>query len=170
VSYDELEKAIIWYSSKPVSRLKHIYIHGLYPAVSIFDKKIHIHRLLMSYWLKIKLPTNYSVHHLDETKLNASKDNIVLILSSVHGSKHNKGKTLSENHKRLISLANRKKKGIRQKKHRPDIDIQNVVLLKESGMSINAIALKLGCDWTTIRARLRDHDNPELLKGGTSNV
>lgn len=47
VDYDELRKAIIWYQNKPTARIKHIYIHQKYPAVSIHNKKIHIHRLLI---------------------------------------------------------------------------------------------------------------------------
>lgn len=43
VDYAELEKAINWYSDKPTARLKHIYMHGNYPAVSIYKEKIHIH-------------------------------------------------------------------------------------------------------------------------------
>ena len=35
VDYNELEKAIIWYQQKPTSRLRHIYLHGKYPAISI---------------------------------------------------------------------------------------------------------------------------------------
>lgn len=43
---EELEKAILWYQKKPTARTKHIYIHGKYPAVSIHDQKIHIHKQL----------------------------------------------------------------------------------------------------------------------------
>ena len=42
VDYIELEKAILWYQERPTSRLKHIYLSGNYPAVTIFNKKIHI--------------------------------------------------------------------------------------------------------------------------------
>lgn len=39
VDYNELEKAIIWYQQKPTSRLRHIYLHGNYPAISINTEK-----------------------------------------------------------------------------------------------------------------------------------
>ena len=51
VDYDDLEKAILWYQDKPTSRLRHIYIHEGYPTITIFDKKLKVHRLLMEYWL-----------------------------------------------------------------------------------------------------------------------
>ena len=93
VDYEELENAILWYQDKPTSRLKHIYLHGNYPAVSIYNKKIHIHRLLMMYWNNIKmLSRKIYVHHKDENKLNASKDNLIFMEDIIHQSKHNKGK------------------------------------------------------------------------------
>lgn len=92
VDYNELEKAILWYQDKPTSRLKHIYMFGEYPAVTIFNKKIHIHRLLMEYWLNTKLPRNYYVHHINENKLDARKENLSVEFSTIHQSHHNKGK------------------------------------------------------------------------------
>ena len=35
---EELSKAIMWYSTKPVISKKHIYMYGCYPAISIHDK------------------------------------------------------------------------------------------------------------------------------------
>ena len=94
---------MLWYQDKPTSRLKHIYMFGNYPAVTIFKEKIHIHRLLMMYWNGIrKLDKNTYVHHIDENKLNASKDNLMFINASLHQSKHNKGKTISEYQKEKI--------------------------------------------------------------------
>lgn len=51
----ELEKSVIWIQSKPTARLKKIYMHGRYPAVSVHNKKIHVHRLLASYWERRQL-------------------------------------------------------------------------------------------------------------------
>lgn len=92
VDYNELEKAILWYQNKPTSRLKHIYMLGEYPAITIFKEKIHIHRLLMEYWLNTKLPRDYYVHHINENKLDTRKENLSLEYSFVHQSHHNKGK------------------------------------------------------------------------------
>ena len=165
VNYGELKKAILWYSPKPTARVKHIYMHGIYPAISIYEEKMHIHRLLMTYWLQCKLPSNYYVHHIDENKLNALQNNLLLVFSSTHQSKHNKGKRVSDETRKLIAYANKKRKGKRQKKHRQDVSTQIVINMKNSGMSINAIALKLGCDWSTVNARIQDFENPELLGG-----
>ena len=114
VDYAELEKAILWYQDRPTSRLKHIYLHGKYPAITILNKKIHIHRLLMMYWNNQKdLSKDIYVHHKDENKLNATKENLELIKNVIHQSNHNKGKTISENQRKLISKNNRKRKGIK---------------------------------------------------------
>lgn len=115
VDYNELENAIIWYQNKPTSRLKHIYMHGNYPAITIFKEKLHIHRLLMEYWLKTKIPSDYYVHHLNGNKKDVTKENLSLIYSSTHQREHNKGKTISEYQKAKIRESNSKRKGIKYK-------------------------------------------------------
>ena len=65
VDYEMLKKAMLWYSSKPLYSQRAIFMHGNYPAVSIYDEKIHIHRLLMMYKLQSDIDTNYYVHHID---------------------------------------------------------------------------------------------------------
>ena len=159
----ELQSAILWYQAKPTSRLKHVYLHGSYPAVSIHKEKIHIHRLLMSYWLGIKIPKDFTVHHLDHNKLNALKDNLSVMFSSKHQSYHNKGKCIPEHVRKATIESNKKRKGIKLQPYRQDVGINKIIELKNQGMSINKISKVLGCDWTTIRQRI--HDNSELLRG-----
>jgi hypothetical protein len=161
VDYDELEKAILWYSKKPTSAIKHIYIHGNYPAVSIYKEKMHIHRLLMMYWMKRKLESNESVHHINGNKLNAMKNNLKLIENSKHLSFHNKGRIFTISHRIKLSEANKRRKGTKRKK-RVFIDENKLKEMILNGLSINAIAKHFHCDWSTIRSRL--NDNPELLK------
>ncbi len=95
VNFEELEKAIIWFSDKPTAQTKSIFLHGRYPAVSIYDRKIHVHRLLMMYWLNKDLDTKEYVHHLDGNPLNALRINLCLMSASEHQSKTNKGRTQS---------------------------------------------------------------------------
>jgi hypothetical protein len=92
VDYNELEKAIIWYSEKPTARLKSIYMYGRYPAVSIYDQKIHIHRLLMMYWLGRDLETEDCIHHIDHNSLNAFRENLIITSQGDHARHHLKGK------------------------------------------------------------------------------
>lgn len=165
VNYGELEKAILWYADKPTISKKHIYLHGLYPAVSIGKEKIHIHRLLMMYWLGSKFPTEYSVHHIDENRLNALKDNLSVVLNSVHNSNHNKGKKVTEKMMNRLMEMNHSRKNTRQPYKRKDISVLDVKMLLDMGYSTNRIARELGCDWSTIKAREKDiFDNPELLQ------
>jgi len=98
VDYDELEKAIIWYSDKPTARLKSIYLHGgggLYPSVSIYDKKISVHRLLMMYWLNRDLGCYEYVHHKDGNPLNARFENLQIMAAAEHPVHHLKGRKQS---------------------------------------------------------------------------
>ena len=166
--YDEKEliSAILWRAEKPVSRIKHVYMHGEYPAISIYGEKIHIHRLLMLYWNKGKIENGYVVHHINENKKDSSKNNLLLVKSSVHLSEHNKGKP--KNNGKKVAIANHKRKGIRHKPTRPEITPETVYKMKKDGMSFNKISKELGLDWGCVKQRYNDFvfDNPELL-GGT---
>ncbi len=166
VDYKELEKAVLWYAKSPVISKKHIYMHGDYPAVSVHKEKIHIHRLLMMYWLGGNLPKDYFVHHIDGDKLNATKDNLSLMFSSSHQRYHNKGKVVSDEQKRRIIEFNHTRKGKRGK-YKVNISAKQVYDLKSLGYSFNQISQELGLDWGCVKQRYNDfiHDNPELLKG-----
>lgn len=161
VDLKELEKAIIWYSDKPVARLRKIYMQGNYPTVSVYHEKIHVHRLLMMYWEKRELKREEYVHHKDENKLNALTDNLEIMPESEHQSLHTKGRVFSKEHRKKIGEANRKRKGIKmRRKHHIPIDELKSYL--ESGKSINWIAKHFGVDWSTIKSRI--YENPELLE------
>ena len=112
----DLKKAILWYSDKPVARLKHVYLYGRYYAVTIYEQKIHIHRLLMMYWLKRDLQSNEYVHHKNGNRFNNLRYNMELLPASVHQSRINKGKKFSKEHRRKIGEANKRRKGIKYKK------------------------------------------------------
>lgn len=161
VNKKDLADAITWYQEKPTLANKTIYMHGCYPAVSIGKSKIHVHRLLMQYWLGIKLPFHATVHHINENKLDSRKSNLSVMINSAHNSKHNKGKSLSESTRKKIAEANKKRKGEKYKKRRnvPKDELRDLLA---KGFSINHIAKLYQVDWTTIKARI--HENPELLK------
>lgn len=164
VDYIELEKAILWYAKKPVTSIKHIYMHGKYPAVSISREKMHIHRLLMMYWLDTIIPSEFIVHHLNNNKLDATKENLSIVLNTVHASKHNKGKEVSNAVRERLIEFNHSRKNTRQPNRRSDVKYADVKQLHDKGYNINQIAKELGCDWSTVRARLRDiFDNADLL-------
>lgn len=165
VDYELLKKAIIWKQEKPTASKKKIYLHGKYPAVSIHNQKHHIHRLIYSFYSGKELKPHEHVHHINSNKMDARIDNLTLMTSSEHLSMENKGKILSDNHKNLISLANKRRIGIKMKKHRSDVDYRSVWNLHKTGYSINYIAKYLATDWTTIKNRLNDiYENLELLE------
>ncbi len=103
----ELARAILWFSSKPVTRFRKIYLHGKYPAVSIYEQKVHIHRLLVMYRVGHDLDPTLYVHHKDGNKLNALMGNLEILPESVHQSMHNKGRKQSSEHvaKRIAAMA-----------------------------------------------------------------
>jgi len=161
VDENELIKAILWYSSKPVISVKNVYLSGKYPAVSIHDEKVHVHRLLVSYWMGRKLLKTEYVHHKDENKLNDLRMNLQLLFPSKHQSLHNKGKSLTTEHKRKIGIANSRRRGMKFKKH-VNIPLDIMANLKSQGMTINGISKFFGVNWSTIKSRF--HENPELLE------
>lgn len=166
IDYEELERAILWYAKRCVTSIKHIYMHGNYPAVSICDEKIHVHRLLMMYWLGTSIPSEFAVHHINENKLDASKGNLCVVLNASHASKHNKGKVVSEVVRNRIIALNHSRKNSRQPNRRKDVNYLEVKRLQDKGYSLNQIARELNCDWSTVKARLQDiFDHPELLRG-----
>jgi len=161
VDYEELEKAILWYSDRPVARLRKIYMHGRYPAVSIYHEKIHVHRLLMMYWNDRRLKTEEHVHHIDGNRLNAHKENLEIIIDSEHLSYHNKGKSLSSEHRQKISAANKMRRGMKHKKT-VNIPLDELKNLIDKGYSLNKISKIYKCDWSTVKSRI--NENPELLE------
>lgn len=163
---EELVKAAIWYAEKPICRHKKVSMHGKYPSVSIYEAKIHIHRLLMMYWLGGEIPCGFQVHHIDGNKLNASKENLALVPAGTHQSYHNSGKTLSAEHRQKISNRNRERRGIRHKPKKSGITPQMIYEMRTSGMSFNEIAKVVELDWGCVKQRYNDfiHDNSELLE------
>lgn len=166
VDYKELEKAILWYAENPVQSIKKIYMHGNYPAVSVGKEKVHIHRLLMSYWLNTELPTYFYVHHINENKLDARKENLTIVFMTTHQSEHNKGKIISEKQKEAIRINNHKRLGTKRNFTRKDISYKKIWNLYQKGYSINKISRELNYDWQQVKDRLNEiYDNPELLGG-----
>lgn len=75
VDYIELEKAILWCAKNPVTSIKHIYMHGKYPAVSISREKIQDSQIEEVMWNMLTL-NNYTIKDITLTK---SLKNLVVI-------------------------------------------------------------------------------------------
>lgn len=84
---------------------------------------------------------------------------------SIHQSKHNKGKKITEQQKQSIRISNHKRKGKRAK-YKSEVTPETVFALKSQGLSFNKISKILNLDWGCVKQRYEDyvHDNPELLK------
>lgn len=116
----------------------------------------------MQYWLKTKLPFEFSVHHLNENKLDARKENLSVILNSSHNSSHNIGRVFTAEHKSKIAEANRKRLGMKMKK-RVNIPLSELKEFLREDKSVNWIAQHYNCDWSTVKNRI--YENPELMEG-----
>ena len=160
VALSKLEEAILWYQDKPTASKKRIYMHGKYPAISIHNEKIHVHRLIMSFQEGRRLHSNEHVHHINHNKLDSRISNLEIIGASEHLSSHNKGKRLTQSHRDKIKISNKNRKGIKMKK-KVDIPLSQLQEQIRQGYSINKIARYFECDWSTIKSRLSE--NPELL-------
>ena len=89
---DDLKEAILQKTTKPVCRVKAIYIYGHYPAISIHGEKYHIHRLIAEYKLGGALGRSESAHHSDGNPLNALWENINIMRQGDHVRHHLAGK------------------------------------------------------------------------------
>lgn len=158
--YRDLSEAILWASDKPVCSKKTVFMHGMYPAISIHGKKYHIHRLLMSFYLNSILPSWVVVHHENGNRLDCCRHNLSLLSSKKHASLHNKGKLLSKDHKKKISKANMRRRGMKMKKKKSVI-LSDIIPFIKDGWSVNKIAKYYSVDWSTIKSRM--NENPELL-------
>lgn len=156
VDFQELAKAIMWQQKKPTISVKHIYLHGRYPCISIGKKKWHIHRLLMSYWEGGCIDRNTHVHHINGNRLDAKKSNLTLIDGRLHLSLHNKGKTISDKTKAAIIRFNHSRKGKRHKPKRKDVTPKIVFEYRSKGYSFNKISKLTGLDWGCVKQRYND--------------
>jgi len=101
----DLRDAIHWYAQRGVAPTKRVFMYGRYPAVSIYDKKIHIHRLLMMYYEERDLERSEYVHHIDGNPLNALPDNLEIQSAPKHQSQANKGIPHTNEHRRNAANA-----------------------------------------------------------------
>ena len=95
---DDLRGAITWFAHKSVAPTKKIFMYGRYPAVSIYDTKIHIHRLLMMFWEERDLESGEYVHHIDGNPLNALRHNLEINGASEHQGNIHRGKKQTPEH------------------------------------------------------------------------
>ncbi len=160
-----LIKAIQWLAElmdQRIYSIKTVFMYGRYPAISVGGIKQHIHRLIWQQYAQGSADEDMVVHHKNGNRLDARLDNLVPIHQVEHGSLHNRGKTLTVEHRRKIGESNKRRCGMRIKKHRPDVTPERIRPLLDRGLSINAVAMELDCCWDTIKNRI--HENLELLK------
>lgn len=65
----------------------------------------HLHRLIFEDFYKIKLPKHIQIHHDDGDKLNNNIWNLIPLSRNEHTWLHNKGKKMSEESRRKMSIS-----------------------------------------------------------------
>lgn len=99
VQEEYLARAILWFAQgRNVARLKKIFLYGEYPAVSVYEQKIHIHRLCWMFGHNRELDRAEYIHHIDDNKLNAYTDNLRLESASIHQGNIHRGRKQSPEH------------------------------------------------------------------------
>lgn len=98
VHWPTLAKAMLWYNQqtnagKPMAQLHTVFTRGrgCYPAVSIHGEKIMVHVLLMMFRLQGNVPEDKVVHHRNEDRGDARKDNLSVEDHREHSRRHNTG-------------------------------------------------------------------------------
>ena len=160
---DLVDAMLIKANGKPIQQIKSIFLHGRYPAISLFGKKYHIHRILAEHYMGRQLESCELVHHVNGVSWDAKKDNLQITTASLHNKYHLTGRILSSRERQVISDRNRKRKGERRK-YKVAIPLHRIKQMLSDGMSVNAIANHFECAWSTIKKRTTD--NPELLEKG----
>jgi len=152
----ELEKALFWYTGKQNKNTRSVFMYGAYPAVRVKTKKLHIHRLLMMYWLQDKINKKYYVHHRNGNKRDASKENLELMRRDEHGHDHNVGRIVSKEAREKIAESNRRRKGIRTNRRRTDVTPAMVFTAHSFGKSFTEISKELKLDRKAVIQRYND--------------
>lgn len=149
--HDILENAIIEECKRrniePNSAYK-IYKYRGYAGISIKHDKVSVHRLIGEYMLGMKLDKVIHIHHIDGNKMNNVISNLQALRNNIHTKEHNLVQYVSkEKLKHNANLATEKIK-------RNDVTEDNVLTLRESGLTIPQIAKKLNCGYNTVCRRL----------------
>lgn len=165
--FDEnlLRDAILWFTNNFVERIKTVYLHGRYAAVSIGKTKIHIHRLIGLYLLKDR-STKLHIHHKNGNKLDCRVENLESLTAREHLSHHNKGRKPTEVAIKATIASNHLRKGKRAKAKRIDVTPGKVYEMRKEGKTFNQISKECNLDWGCVKQRYNDfiHDNPELIE------
>ena len=151
VDYSILEKAIEEECGRrnitPKEEYK-IYLYRGYAGISIKHDKVSVHRIIGKYIVGFNFGSEIHVHHIDGDKLNNDISNLQVIKKSLHTKEHNLVQYVSEEYKR--SFGDRMKRIV----SRSDVAKEDVIFLRNKGLTINQIAEKLDCGYNTVCRRL----------------
>ena len=154
VDFKILESAIenrCYEKQKNTNQQYRITMHNSYPSICIAHDHVYIHNLIGEYKYG-QIHKGYVIHHNDNNKKNNDISNLVLLTNVEHAlihGKQRKGIDLrSENGKwRGLNAA-------RKKRYRSDVRREDILSLRERGMSFENISKILNCGTNTVRRRM----------------
>jgi hypothetical protein len=154
VDYQILENSIIQECLRkgitPKQNYK-IYIHRGYSCISIKHDKVDVHRIIGNYINGNLLNSNIFVHHKNGNKFDNQLDNLEILTNSEHIKIHKIYQKADINKlkqnaiKGCISMS------------RKDFTKQNVIDMKNKGLTYLQISSILNCGYNTVKRRI--HEN-----------
>lgn len=128
-----------------------IILRNDYPTVCINRKRYYVH-ILVGEYLYGRIRKGYVIHHKDKNKLNAMPYNIELMTNLRHSKIHGedrKGIDLRSEEGKENSI-----NAAKEARRRKDVTKENVLELRNKGLTISEIATKLNCGINTVNRRL----------------
>lgn len=124
--------------------------HG-YPTVCINRERYYIH-ILVGEYVYGRIRKGYVIHHKDKNTLNAMQDNLELMSNKKHCKIH------GEEHRgvdfRSVEGKSKSINSAKEARTRKDVTKENVLELRNKGLTISQIAKELNCGINTVNRRL----------------
>lgn len=143
---EDLERAILSLTDKPKETYK-ITVRNSYPCFCIGHKHYYVHRVLGEFYFGNL--EGYAIHHINENKLDNTRENLQKIINSEHSKLHHTGKDFRSKDGMMKSV-----NAMAEKRKREDIKSEDVKRLREQGMTYKQLAEYFHCGQSVIKNRL----------------
>lgn len=116
------------------------------------------HRVMMEIYLGRFLKKDEIVHHLNEIKHDNRIENLKVMTTSDHTTFHNLGTKHTEHAKKLMAKKRKEMNLVKEKHPRyKKVDIKEMVILREKGLSYTEIGKKFGLHRRTVSLKIKEY-------------